>query len=142
MLQTGPRRRKLAILNQSELFDCWRLGCRISYRSCGMRHAKGAALRQGENYAWVPEQWAKYAFQCRTCPEGAKNQAGLALHAPRRPGPNKPPSPVPMGRSKATTSPGTPFRTCRKCPRLFRTSGVICVPCRRQIRSAALRRAS
>ncbi len=138
MIKAGPKLRKLTVLNQHELFNCWRLGCRISYRDCGLRHAKGQALRHGEAYALVPEKWARYASPCRPCPDGAKTKAVLGLRAPRSPGPNKPPNPAYMGRRKARKEPVAPYKTCTKCPRLFRGFQASCKVCRRQAREKAL----
>lgn len=137
MLSVGPKRRKLTVIHQRELFSCEPLACRISYAQCALRHIKGEALVRGEAYAWVPEQWAKYATPCRGCALGAKHAVALGVRVPKKPGPNKPPAPTPFGRSKAAEGPGTPYRTCEgpSCGRLHRALHALCSRCRKAKRS-------
>lgn len=139
MIKVGPKRRKLSVLNQNERFYCSQLSCKISYRDCGMRHIKGAALRKGDNWALVPEKWARYATPCRSCRDGQRTASALGLKAPSNPGPNKPPTAPIWWRSKAVGTQEAPYRTCLKCPRLFRGWSDLCSRCRKQTRLTALR---
>ena len=130
--------RRLTLLNANELFSCEKLQCRLTYKDCALRHAKGAALRRGDAYALVPEKWARYATPCRTCQDGARTQQALGVVAPRSPGPNKPPSPVLRGGRRALQSPQEPpYRHCQACPKLYRGLSALCPVCRQLRRSAA-----
>jgi len=131
MVSRATSKSLIVIPQSDDLFFCAPLACQISYRQCGLRHVKGKALRKAnEGNSWVPEQWAKYASPCRNCQEGEKTAALLGSTAPARPGPNRPPSTVPMSRAKALVGPGTPFLFCAKCRRAFRGSHRLCPKCR------------
>ncbi len=135
-------KRRLEVV-ATELFRCELLDCKLSYRSCSMRHVKGESLARGTENAWVPEQWALYAFQCRGCSIGALHAAALGSVAPKKPGPNKPPPPTPMGNRNGSDAPGRkPLRWCkdRECGQPFAGAGNYCAGCRKRIRAKVLAR--